>query len=107
MKQHVSEKGIPTTIHNEIFHLSRVHLSREITKPRLLLPAILLHLQHIINVSGGCNLISSHKSGKRNKKRSENGLLFSYRIGLNICSGAQKNRLSETVLLSTHNICFG
>ena len=22
-------------------------------------------------------------------------------------SGAQKNRLNETVLLSTHNICFG
>ena len=24
-----------------------------------------------------------------------------------ICLGAQKNRLIETVLLSTHNICFG
>ena len=27
-------------------------------------------------------------------------------ISLNICFGAQKNRLIETVLLSTHNICF-
>ena len=24
-----------------------------------------------------------------------------------MCLGAQKNRLIETVLLSTHNICFG
>ena len=28
-------------------------------------------------------------------------------ISFNICYGAQKNRLNETVLLSTHNICFG
>ena len=28
-------------------------------------------------------------------------------ISFNICLGAQKNRLIETVLLSTHNICFG
>ena len=28
-------------------------------------------------------------------------------INLNICFGSQKNRLIETVLLSTHNICFG
>ena len=28
-------------------------------------------------------------------------------ISLNICLGAQKNRLIKTVLLSTHNICFG
>ena len=28
-------------------------------------------------------------------------------INLNRCFGAQKNRLIETVLLSTHNICFG
>ena len=28
-------------------------------------------------------------------------------ISLNMCFGAQKNRLSEVVLLSTHNICFG
>ena len=27
-------------------------------------------------------------------------------IILNMCLGAQKNRLIETVLLSTHNICF-
>ena len=27
-------------------------------------------------------------------------------ISLNMCFGAQKNRLNETVLLSTHNICF-
>ena len=28
-------------------------------------------------------------------------------INLNMFFGAQKNRLIETVLLSTHNICFG
>ena len=28
-------------------------------------------------------------------------------INLNKCFGAQKNRLIETVLLSTHNTCFG
>ena len=28
-------------------------------------------------------------------------------ITLNICFGAQKNRLTERVLLSTHNIWFG
>ena len=28
-------------------------------------------------------------------------------INFNICFGAQKNRLIETVLLSTNNICFG
>ena len=28
-------------------------------------------------------------------------------INLNMCLGAQKSRLIETVLLSTHNICFG
>ena len=27
-------------------------------------------------------------------------------VCLNVCFGAQKNRLIETVLLSTHNICF-
>ena len=28
-------------------------------------------------------------------------------INFNICLGAQKNRLIETLVLSTHNICFG
>ena len=28
-------------------------------------------------------------------------------INLNMCLSAEKNRLIETVLLSTHNICFG
>ena len=28
-------------------------------------------------------------------------------ISLNICFGCSKNRLIETVLLSTHSICFG
>ena len=34
-------------------------------------------------------------------------LLFSYPSVLTYVLGAQKNRLTETVLLSTHNICFG
>ena len=33
--------------------------------------------------------------------------LFSYQYFLAYVLGAQKNRLFETVLLSTHNICFG
>ena len=34
-------------------------------------------------------------------------MITSLSISLNICFGAQKNRLIETVLLRTHNICFG
>ena len=34
-------------------------------------------------------------------------VIFFLPISLNICFGAQKNGLIETVLLSTHNICFG
>ena len=34
-------------------------------------------------------------------------LIFSYPSVLKYVLGAQKNRLIETVLLSTHNICFG
>ena len=34
-------------------------------------------------------------------------LVFSYPSVLTYVLGAQKNRLIETVLLSTHNICFG
>ena len=34
-------------------------------------------------------------------------LIFSYPSALTYVLGAQKNRLIETVLLSTHNICFG
>ena len=33
--------------------------------------------------------------------------LFSYPSAYTSVLGAQKNRLIETVLLSTHNICFG
>ena len=33
--------------------------------------------------------------------------IFSYPSVLACVLGAQKNRLIETVLLSTHNICFG
>ena len=33
--------------------------------------------------------------------------LSCYLSVLTFVLGAQKNRLSETVLLSTHNICFG
>ena len=36
---------------------------------------------------------------KRKKKKKEKKK--------SICFGAQKNRLIELVLLSTHNICFG
>ena len=33
--------------------------------------------------------------------------MFSYQAVLTYVLGAQKNRLIETVLLSTYNICFG
>ena len=33
--------------------------------------------------------------------------IFSYPSVLAYVLGAQKNRLNETVLFSTHNICFG
>ena len=33
--------------------------------------------------------------------------MFSYPSVLPCVLGAEKNRLIETVLLSTHNICFG
>ena len=33
--------------------------------------------------------------------------IFSYLLVKTCVLGAQKNRLIETVLLSTHNICFG
>ena len=33
--------------------------------------------------------------------------IFSYRSILTYVLGAQKNRLIETVLLSTHKVCFG
>ena len=38
---------------------------------------------------------------------SVNLLIFSYPSVLSYVLGAQKNRLIETVLLSTHSICFG
>ena len=38
---------------------------------------------------------------------STTGLVFSYPSVLSYVLGAQKNRLIETVLLSTQNICFG
>ena len=41
------------------------------------------------------------------KMLSVNLLNFSYPLVLSYIFGAQKNRLIETVLLSTHNICFG
>ena len=34
-------------------------------------------------------------------------LIFSYPYFLAYVLSAQKNRLNETALLSTHNICFG
>ena len=38
---------------------------------------------------------------------SVNLLIISYPVVLTCVLGAQKNCLIETVLLSTHNICFG
>ena len=37
----------------------------------------------------------------------QNFLIFPYPSVLTYVAGAQKNRFIQTVLLSTHNICFG
>ena len=42
-----------------------------------------------------------------NKKKYLKLRIFSYPSVLTFVLNAQKNRLIETVLLSTHNICFG
>ena len=44
---------------------------------------------------------------KINKRFSIKLKIFSYPSILTYVLSAQKNRLIETVLLSTHNICFG
>ena len=49
-----------------------------------------------------CNYIGLDK--QKNERKS---VFFSYPSVLANVLGAQKNRLFETVLLSTHNICFG
>ena len=41
------------------------------------------------------------------RSRSTKMFIFSYWSVIAFVLGAQKNRLIETVLLSTHNICFG
>ena len=46
-----------------------------------------------------------HQASKASFKR-KIAIVF-LTIGLNMCFGVQKNRLIKTVLLSTHNICFG
>ena len=49
----------------------------------------------------------SQNIGLDKKKLSVKLLIFSYPPVLTYVLGAQKNRLIETVLLSTHNIFFG
>ena len=51
-------------------------------------------------------LICKHRF-RYTKKFSLKLLIFSYPSVLAYVLGAQKNRLIETVLLSTNNICFG
>ena len=46
-------------------------------------------------------------TGLDKKKISVKLKTFSYPLLLAYVAGAQKNSLIETVLLSTHNICFG
>ena len=42
------------------------------------------------------------------KERNEHKHVYIFlSINHNICFGCSKNRIIETVLLSTHNICFG
>ena len=43
----------------------------------------------------------------KQKFSAEKMLIFSYQSVWSYFLGAQKNRLIETVLLSTHNVCFG
>ena len=46
-------------------------------------------------------------TGAKKKKMSVKLLVFLYLSALTCVLGAKKNGLIETVLLSTHNICFG
>ena len=48
--------------------------------------------------------IRTNKINTNFERKIVNNLLS---INFNICFGSSKNRLIETVLLSTHNICFG
>ena len=48
-----------------------------------------------------------HNRFRLTKNFSVKMLIFSYPSVLTYVLGAHKNRLIETVLLSTHNICFG
>ena len=57
------------------------------------------------------NLCNYFKFGLVHRFRQKNFqhkiVTFFLPISFSICLGAQKKRLIETVLLSTHNICFG
>ena len=57
-------------------------------------------------VEGVRNRRKKHRS-RLAKKFSLKSQIFSYPSVLTFVLGAQKNRLIEMVLLSTHNICFG
>ena len=57
-------------------------------------------------VEGVRNRRKKHRS-RSAKKFSLKSEIFSYPSVLTFVLGAQKNRLIEMVLLSTHNICFG
>ena len=51
-----------------------------------------------------------HMSCQKNKAKNNLGvklLIFSYQSVYTFVLGSQKNCLIDTVLLSTHNICFG
>ena len=58
---------------------------------------------HVDRICMELPILYGHKIAKKIVKLQ----IFSYPSFLAYVLGAQKNRLIETVLLGTHNICFG
>ena len=67
------------------------------------------HDLEFLSLKGGCtgSSVSIHVKMPHCWKSLATAQIFSYVPVNSFVLGAQKNRLVETVLFSTHNICFG
>ena len=70
-------------------------------------PILMELVQIFLQLDGVIHCFEDLNGLDKQKKFSVNLYIFSYPSILTYILGAQKNRLIETVLLSTHNICFG
>ena len=68
-------------------------------------PLVLHSITYILHSQTGMG-IEKH-TGQLSKKKKLKIVIIFLSISLNMCFGCSKNSLIETVLLSTHNICFG